>query len=308
MKIINTSIDWDNIDIEKIIKKNKGDKMNNKTVVDEDRVFQSIMKFFGSHVNKLKDIRSEKGKWILKGDSPRGDSHILIDNNRNWLCKATNKKGDDVDFLKYDFPLLTDKGANLASIEEVVKTPDFDGSNILDENNFRNSLNTFRETVKTMPYVGDAIKAVFMKNNFWINDAGEEYYYMELSRTNKPLCRYHWGCSDYAGGEFFLTCGVPRIKEHPEADRIYFVENPFQLIFLKEIVSDPIYVKPDDSMYSLNNYLKLVDGKDIVNCRLDNNESFAMENWDFELISKKNPIAALAFFSNMKWHKGPYTP
>ena len=273
----------------------KNNKINNTTVADEDRVIKSIMKFYGRHIKNLKLIREGNEKWLIKGDSPFGDSSIIIDQERNWHCEATNQGGDEVDLLRKLNPLLTEKGANLASIQEIVNTPDFDGSIILDEVNFKESLNTFREEVKTWKFIGDAEKSVIVNHNFWTNE-NLEFKYMELSRTNKPLCRYHWFINSSGGVDFMLTCGVPRIKEHTNADRIYFVESPLQLIFLKETVSDPIYVKPDAEMYSYNNYLKMVEGKDIVYCRSDKPFSAAIKKWDFQLIKRGRTAVVKSFF------------
>lgn len=275
----------------------KNNKITNTTVADEDRVIKSIMKFYGRHIINLKLIREGNEKWLIKGDSPFGDSSIIIDQERNWYCEATNQTGDNVDLLSKLHPLLTEKGANLAAIEELVDTVGFDGNIILNEDDFRKSLNTFREEVKTWKHIGDTEKSVIMENNFWANGFFQ-YKYMELSRTNKPLCRYHWYVNYPDEIYSMLTCGVPRIKEHINADRIYFVESPLQLIFLKETVSDPIYVKPDAEMYSYNNYLKMVEGKDIVYCRSDKPFSAAIKKWDFQLIKRRKTAGVKSFFES----------
>lgn len=276
---------------------NNSEEMKKTTIVDENKFIKSAMRYYGRHIENLKCIGQGTPKWFLQGDSPFGNSSINIDQNRNWDCNATNQSGDAVDLLEKQDPLLTEKGANLAMIEETINTPDFDGKIIFDEDNIRESLNEFRQELKTWKHIGDVGKFVIMKNNLWISGY-LSYKYLELSRTNKPLCRYHWSFDSSGRVESLLTCGVPRIKEHPEADRIYFVEDPLRMIFLKETVSDPIYVKPDAEMYSYNDYLKMVEGKDIVHCLTNDLYPEKIENWDFELINRGDRASVKSYFED----------
>jgi len=106
---------------------------------------------------------------------------------------------------------------------------------------------------------------------------------MDVSKTNSPLCRYHWNLDHmiFFTGTLHIH-GVPRIHDHPDASRIYFVQNPLQLIILKETVEDPIYIKPCKITYSYNDYQRMVKGKEVIFCRMGLPFSYVIEDMLFE--------------------------
>ena len=268
-------------------------KRKKLNAVDENKRFEFQKGFYSRFVTNLVDIRNVKDELTFKGDSPFADGDIIIDNTGNWHCESTGETGDFEDFLMKENPLLTDRGANAAILDEAAGTVDWHGIKILDNRLFRKELKSFRKFVDNDKTFPPDQKAKFLTNNYWINEAGD-FHYMELSRTDQPLCRYHWGHSEAAFGLFFLTCGVSRIKEHPDAKRIYFVENPLQLIILKEIVNDPIYVKPDEFTYEHNDYPKMVKGKEIVFCSSKSLFYYAYEDLDFERFDGNDTDAVIS--------------
>lgn len=294
MKKSNSGKNWNYYDSKDMPTKNDGYKSMEKTEKVE-KLIKARMKFYGRHIENLKCVEPGTSNCSLIGDSPFGDASIIITKKGTWYCYATNCGGDRVEFLQKLHPLLSEQGANRASIEETVNVPDFDGLVILDEENIRQHVQLFHEELQLCEVIDDAEKAVLYNNHIWTKEPFT-FQYVEMSRTNKPLCHYRWTGLGFYEDTTFLRCGVPRIQEHPEADRIYFVEDPLHLIFLKETINDPIYVKPDSEMYSLNDYLKLVDGKDIVYCKTQNPIITAMEDWEYTLIKRSDRLGVQSFF------------
>jgi len=292
-------IDWNSSEVKEIIEKvRKNDsKMNGSNEVDVDHVYNTVKKFYSRHVNNLTDIRHKKGEWILKGDSPFGDGYIYFNREFGWYCEATNEKGDDIEFLRKENPFLTDRGANAAAIAEMVDTVDFEDNIILDNNSFRNELRSYRESVVNDDKLNADEKAKFLKNNFWVTGVSK-FKYMEVSRTNSPICRYEWNEWNVDEVDYLLIHGVPRIQEHPDASRIYFVKDPLHLMFLKETVNDPIYIRPDNNTFSYNDYHRMVRGKEVVFCKSVVPFSYTIEDMIFGMVDGNKEVDFFTFFGD----------
>jgi len=158
-------------------------------------------------------------------------------------------------------------------------------------------LKSYRESVVNDDKLNADKKAKFLNNNIWETGVGN-FKYMETSRTNSPICRYEWNELNMGEVNYFILYGVPRITEHPEANRIYFVQDPLQLIFLKETVNDPIYIRPDRNTFFYSDYHRMVKGKEVVFCKWVVRFSYPVEDMLFESFEGNEELDFFTFFGD----------
>jgi len=217
-------------------------------------MINSAFILYSRHIKGLSVSDALDGKFPLVGSSCFSDGAIEIDEQGNFHCKESGKRGTHEEFLRLLYPFLTDRGAKEAVYLE---SRDIPGISITEyEKNM--ALKSSKEYSTEFKFLCNISPP--KSNYLFLESQSQSMFGYDLSDIGQPLCRTTW----QLGSRKDSLLGVPRIKEAIEVNRIYFVENFLEKVLLEALIDQPVYVRPNTLTLEWNNYALLVQGKEVI--------------------------------------------
>lgn len=214
---------------------------------------QSNFFFYRRYINGLSAEDNLNNDFPLVGDSPFGDGRIEIEQNGDFRCKVTNKKGNMEDFLRHLYPLLTQEGIERAILFEA---KDLDELSLEQYQSKKAEVDS--EEYKTeFRYICGITPENF--DGLWLNSISEDLFAYEFSKTDHPICRYQWK----HGERKDTIIGTQRIQK-TDCEYIWFTENYLEAKKLSTLIDDPVFVRPNNDALQWNDYWTLVKGKKVI--------------------------------------------
>lgn len=287
-------------------------KNNNLSELDNISIYHSwkeVKNFFRPYVGEIQEKCSNDELTIYKAASPNGPGKIHISGVGGWYDEPTGEMGSMKSFLKRKYPLITDLGAATAVQREYLDLLRIDFE-VPNESFDQDELNNVRELARENKRAENEYVHDFRIDTISILDNGDVHYYdcHEVQKTGDPNgcltkeTRYSFD-SSFAPIFTRFIHGVQKIEEHPGAERIYFVENPLQLVILSEVVDDPIYIRPNQESYFYNDYNRLVDGKKVVLAKKVMPGSNELENLELKKFKSKENVDFFTFYGESMPHR-----
>lgn len=263
----------------------------------EDEVRSSNMtKFYQENLENFHEVDSVRGMKIFSGVSE--DGKCIITEHGGFFCESTGLVANPVKFLLATEKFLTEQGAYDRFFKSTMRTFDIsEGVNhhALDREYLFERINSFRRRlsiVQKLESFGVAKENVD-KHPFWF-DGLNRFFYLYNNRLNYPVCKHEWRFDGNVYSEEIY--GAPRLIESPEADRIFFVENPMQLVSMSELYPEPVYVRPTAWNYLKNDYSRLIRGKQVICMKSKNPRNADPTTFDLSYLESNDPLDLLQFY------------
>jgi len=298
----------ESIDLEELSRE-MDKKMPNHKLSDDVRI-NYVTKFYDQNIKNFQEVDSVGGMKIFSGTTKEGN--CIITEYGGLLIEKTGVVANPVTFLMITEPLLTELGAYNRFFTSTMPTQNsLEGVYVdtLYSPHLINQINSFRtqnSAVNMLKTFGLEIENID-NHPFWF-DGHNKFYYIYTNRINYPVCKHNWR---FDGSSYFENIyGTPRLNESPEADRIYFVENPMQLISMSDFCKEPVYVRPSALTYQFNDYGRLMNGKDVICMKAKNHRNADPTTFELSHLESNDPLDLLHFYgigelnSDFILHKG----
>lgn len=259
-----------------------------------------MKKFYEENLEDFHEVESVNGMRIFSGNSE--DGNCIITEHGGIFCESTGLVANPVTFLLSTEKLLTEQGAYerfLYTTLHTVNDTEGDEHDTLDRDHLFHRIESFRNNfsiAKKLESFGLA-KDDVDKHPFWF-DGLNRFFYLYLNRLNFPVCKYEWRFDGFLCQE--KSYGVPCLIESPEADRIFFVENPMQLVSMSELYPEPVYIRPTARDYLYNDFSRLIQGKQIICMESKNSRSTDFTKLDLSPLNSNDPLDLLGFYGQGK--------
>jgi len=278
---------------QKYLERTLSNDTNKPFEMNEVQKLTNTERFYRRNLKDFHEVESKNGMRMYKGSS--ADGNCIVTEQGGIYCKETGFIGHPVDFILSQEKNLTLFGAYDRYFTSVIRT--FNGvegeyADVLDEDSLFGKINSFRHdysSVEKLKSFG-LEKETVDKYPFWF-DGRQRFFYLHLNSLNYPLCKHEWS---FDGDSYHDSVfGVPKMIESPDADRIYFVENPMQLVSLSEVYPEPIYVRPTAINYLYHDFNSLIRGKQVICIKAKKQRNADITNFDLTFLESEDPLELL---------------
>ncbi len=267
-----------------------------KTEMSNEVGLSNTISFFEKNLDDFHEVESVNGMRMFSGNSE--DGNCMVTERGGLFCKETGFVGNPVKLLLSEDKNLTEAGAKISYLITIIESFDeIEGVNhhALDQEHLFGRINSSRgcfSSVEKLKTFG-LEKEIVANHPFWF-DGHSRFFYLYLNRLNFPVCKHAWRFDGDIYHENII--GVSRLIESPEADRVFFVENPMQLISMSDMYPEPIYVRPTAHNYLDNDFSRLIQGKQVICIKAKNQRSADPTNFDLTYLKSNDPLELLTFY------------
>lgn len=213
------------------------------------------LNFYAKYLNLSSDVTEESTK-NLQAPSPFGDGVLEIATNGIFICKATSKTGNPVDFIKALYPSVSDLGAKLIASEDnrLRHRQLHQASDLIDS--FRRDEPLVKIAASKLGLTSIQLKSMPL----FMDKRGFRYHYVtDYSASGTPLTLATFN-QDKA---LRITQGVVRPPE-VTSQRVWLTENPVIAFLIEKHIGDTALCWPKQRELEIFDYKKIFAGKDVV--------------------------------------------